>query len=208
MVVPAPSVQVATIRSCSGATARRWTPPARLNLLLEVPRSYKRRLQVEQPRKAKSNTPPALFNLRDLTSKKRRQNCSACWLFYCKCHAPIAPCILAIPKKKTCIRGFFVILCSEKSESHILEHWAHFSALTRLWSIGWKTSALDRSMSSLFKSFDLTFPHCKHNQVSWSSTRYLQVLKKRKKIVCNIRSCRRENKMPTKVNYRFSCSKF
>ena len=62
------SVQVATIRSCSGATARRWTPPALLNLLLEVPRSCKRRLEAEQPRKAKSNSPPALFNLRGLTS--------------------------------------------------------------------------------------------------------------------------------------------
>ena len=62
------SVQVATIRSCSGATARRWPPPALLNLLLEVPRSYERRLEAEQPRKAKSNSPPALFNLRDLTS--------------------------------------------------------------------------------------------------------------------------------------------
>jgi len=52
----------------SGATARRWTPPALLNLLLEVPHSYKRRLKAEQKRKAKSNSPPALFNLRDLTS--------------------------------------------------------------------------------------------------------------------------------------------
>jgi len=47
----------------SGATARRWTPPALLNLLLDVPRSYKRRLKVEKPRKNKSNTPPALLNL-------------------------------------------------------------------------------------------------------------------------------------------------
>ena len=69
------SVQVATIRSCSGATARRWTPPALLNLLLEIPRSCKRRLEVEQLRKAKSYTPPALLNLRDLASEKK--NCSA-----------------------------------------------------------------------------------------------------------------------------------
>ena len=62
------SVQVATIRSCSGATARRWPPPALLSLLLDVPRSYERRLEAEQPRKAKSNSPPALFNLRDITS--------------------------------------------------------------------------------------------------------------------------------------------
>ena len=75
MVVAALSVQVATIRSCSGATARRWTPPALLNLLLEVPRSYKRRLEAEQKRKAKSYTPPALLNLRDLASEKK--NCSA-----------------------------------------------------------------------------------------------------------------------------------
>ena len=97
MVVPAPSVQVATIRSCSGATARRWPPPALLNLLLDVPRSYKRRLEAEQPRKAKSNTPPAILNPWDLASKKRRQIVqprnwtirkyyiyTSCWLFYCK----------------------------------------------------------------------------------------------------------------------------